>query len=50
MKEEIRQILLEKLKKMSEARFTDEMSYVDNCRVMNEIAITLLEKISKDDE
>ena len=43
---EIRQIMLDKLKEMSEIEFEDcaEGEYAGICSVMNEIAGTLLEK------
>jgi len=44
MKEEIRQILFEKLKEMSEIKFEDcaNSEYPEVCSSMNEIAKTLL--------
>lgn len=46
MQEEVRQIMLEKLRKMSEIEFEDceNDEYATVCSVMNDIAKTLLEK------
>lgn len=43
MKDKIKQIMLDKLKEMSEEIFEDEACYVDCCSVMNNIAQMLLQ-------
>lgn len=43
MKDKVKQIMLGRLKEMSEERFIDEACYNGCCSVMNEIAQTLLQ-------